>query len=46
MLILINDRDLMGDYVNRWGQNLISWVTVVIMVVLTLLMVVTSFFQS
>jgi len=44
MLLLINNRDLMGDYVNRWGYNLISWATVVIMVVLTLLMVVTSFF--
>ncbi len=44
MLMLINNRDLMGDYVNHWGYNLISWVTVVIMIVLTLLMVVTSFF--
>jgi NRAMP (natural resistance-associated macrophage protein)-like metal ion transporter len=43
MLMLINNRDLMGDYVNHWGYNLISWATVVIMIVLTLLMVVTSF---
>jgi len=44
MLLLINNRDLMGEYVNRWGYNLISWVIVVIMIVLTLLMVATSFF--
>jgi Mn2+/Fe2+ NRAMP family transporter len=46
MLILINNRDLMGDYVNSRLYNIISWVTVVVMIILTILMVVTSFFQS
>ncbi len=46
MLILINNKDIMGEYVNNRTYNIISWVTVVIMVVLTMLMVVTSFFQS
>jgi NRAMP (natural resistance-associated macrophage protein)-like metal ion transporter len=45
MLILINNKDLMGAYVNNWTFNIISWVTVVIMIGLTLMMVVTSFFQ-
>lgn len=45
MLILINNKDLMGAYVNNWTFNIISWVTVGIMIVLTLMMVVTSFFQ-
>jgi NRAMP (natural resistance-associated macrophage protein)-like metal ion transporter len=45
MLILVNNKDLMGAYVNSWTFNIISWVTVVIMIVLTLLMVVTSFLQ-
>ena len=45
MLSLINNKDIMGDYVNSRTFNIISWVTVVIMIVLTLLMVVTSFFQ-
>ena len=45
MLILINNKDLMGAYVNNWTFNIISWVTVVIMIVLTLMMVVTAFFQ-
>ncbi|MGO9396124.1 MAG: Nramp family divalent metal transporter [Desulfobaccales bacterium] len=45
MLILINNKDLMGDYVNNWTFNIISWVTVVIMIVLTVMMVVTSFLQ-
>ncbi|MCX5891357.1 MAG: divalent metal cation transporter [Deltaproteobacteria bacterium] len=46
MLMLINNKDIMGDYVNTRTYNIISWITVVIMVVLTLLMVVTAFFQS
>ena len=44
MLILINNKDLMGAYVNNWTFNIISWVTVAIMIALTLMMVVTSFF--
>jgi NRAMP (natural resistance-associated macrophage protein)-like metal ion transporter len=46
MLSLINNKDIMGEYVNNRTYNIISWVTVVIMIALTLLMVVTSFFQS
>ena len=46
MLVLINNRDLMGDYVNNRIYNIVTWIIVVIMIVLTLLMVVTSFFAS
>jgi NRAMP (natural resistance-associated macrophage protein)-like metal ion transporter len=46
MLILINNRDLMGDYVNSHFYNIISWVTVAVMIGLTVLMVVTSFLPS
>jgi Mn2+/Fe2+ NRAMP family transporter len=45
MLMLINNRDLMGDYVNNRGYNFITWIIVVIMIILTLLMVITSFSQ-
>ncbi len=44
MLILINNRDLMGVYVNSWTFNIISWITVGVMIILTLMMVATSFF--
>jgi len=44
MLMLINNKDLMGDYTNSKIFNFIAWATVVIMVVLTLVLVVTSFF--
>jgi Mn2+/Fe2+ NRAMP family transporter len=43
MLILINDKDLMGDYTNTKTFNFIAWATVLIMVALTLVLVVTSF---
>jgi Mn2+/Fe2+ NRAMP family transporter len=40
MLLLTNDRELMGEYVNSRGFNLVAWVTVVVMIVLTLVLVV------
>ena len=43
MLILINKKELMGEYTNSRLYNWISWITVVIMVVLTLALVVTTF---
>jgi Mn2+/Fe2+ NRAMP family transporter len=43
MLLLINDRRIMGDYVNSWMMNIVSWVTVVILNGLSLAMVVSAF---
>jgi Mn2+/Fe2+ NRAMP family transporter len=40
MLILINKKELMGEYVNSRSFNVIAWLTVIIMIVLTLVMVV------
>ncbi|MFZ3209289.1 MAG: Nramp family divalent metal transporter [Geobacteraceae bacterium] len=40
MLMLINDRSLMGKYVNGPLFNLIAWITVIIMIALTLLMTI------
>lgn len=42
MLNLINDRDLMGEHVNSRVFNLIAWVTTVIMIILTTLLVISS----
>jgi len=41
MLLLTNDRELMGRYTNSRRFNITAWTTVVVMVVLTLLMMVT-----
>ncbi|MBJ6723629.1 Nramp family divalent metal transporter [Geomesophilobacter sediminis] len=40
MLILINKPELMGEHVNSKTYNLIAWITVAVMIVLTLALVV------
>ena len=42
MLILTNDRELMGEYVNSRFFNAIAWTTVVVMIGLTLAMLATQ----
>jgi len=42
MLMLVNDRELMGEHVNTRAYNIIAWVTVAVMVVLTLAMFITQ----
>jgi Mn2+/Fe2+ NRAMP family transporter len=39
MLLLINRRDLMGDYVNKPAFNVVAWVTAVAVIALTLILV-------
>jgi NRAMP (natural resistance-associated macrophage protein)-like metal ion transporter len=45
MLWLINDKELMGEYVNSKGFNVIAWTTVIIVIALTLLMVAFTLFH-
>jgi Mn2+/Fe2+ NRAMP family transporter len=40
MLRLINDRRLMGDFVNGRVLNIISWIVVIVLIVLTVLLIV------
>src|SRR5947207_11145301 len=42
MLLLTNDRELMGEHVNSKRFNVIAWTTVVVMIVLTLALVITQ----
>ena len=44
MLRLINDKRQMGKYVNGRVFNTIAWITVVILIALTLILIVTSWF--
>jgi len=46
MLRLVNRADLMGKYVNTRPFNIIAWVTCVVMIALTLLLVVSAFFPN
>lgn len=46
MLILINDKRLMGRYKNSRLFNIIAWATVVIMIALTFALAITAFFNK
>lgn len=42
MLLLVNDRRVMGNYVNSWGLNLVSYVTIIVLIFLSGAMIFTS----
>jgi NRAMP (natural resistance-associated macrophage protein)-like metal ion transporter len=44
MLLLINDKRIMGNYVNGRLMNIVSWATVVILNCLSVTMVISAFF--
>jgi len=46
MLQLTNRKDIMGEYRNSRAFNMIAWVTCVVMVALTLLLLVSQFFPN
>ena len=46
ILLLINDHKLMGNYVNSGWYNITAWVTTWVMIGLTMLLVVTTFFPN
>jgi NRAMP (natural resistance-associated macrophage protein)-like metal ion transporter len=46
MLKLINDRELMGDYVNTKAFNGIAWATTVVMIALTVVLVIVTLFPD
>ena len=46
ILLLVNRRDLMGDYVNSVAFNIVAWVTAIAMIVLTLFLVYASLFMT
>jgi NRAMP (natural resistance-associated macrophage protein)-like metal ion transporter len=46
MLLLVNRRDLMGEFVNTPTFNVIAWVTTIAMIALTLILVYTAIFPT
>ncbi len=46
ILLLVNRRDLMGEYVNTTTFNIVAWVTAIAMILLTFVVVYTSIFPS
>jgi Mn2+/Fe2+ NRAMP family transporter len=46
ILLLVNRRDLMGDYVNTLTFNIVAWATAIAMIALTLVLTYTALFQQ
>jgi len=46
ILLLVNRRDLMGEYVNNTAFNVVAWVTAIAMIVLTLVLVYSALFPA
>jgi Mn2+/Fe2+ NRAMP family transporter len=46
ILLLVNRRDLMGEYVNTLTFNIVAWVTAIAMIVLSLVLAYTAIFQG
>ncbi len=46
ILLLVNRRDLMGEHVNTLTFNIVAWATAIAMIILTLVLVYTSLFQT
>ena len=46
MIILCNDRRLMGRYVNSLAFNIVAWVTTVIMTILTVVIIINALFPQ
>jgi Mn2+/Fe2+ NRAMP family transporter len=46
ILLLVNRRELMGEYVNTMTFNVVAWATAIAMIVLTLVLTYTAIFQS
>jgi Mn2+/Fe2+ NRAMP family transporter len=45
IMLLINRRDLMGEYVNKLGFNIVAWTISIATIVLTLILVYASIFN-
>jgi Mn2+/Fe2+ NRAMP family transporter len=46
ILLLVNRRDLMGEYVNTLTFNIVAWATAIGMIALTLILTYTALFQQ
>ena len=43
MLMIINDKRIMGEYVNSKWYNIVAWIITVIITILVIILVITSF---
>jgi hypothetical protein len=46
ILLMVNRRDMMGEYVNTLTFNIVAWVTAIAMIILSLVLAYTAAFQG
>lgn len=44
MMLIVNNKEVMGSYINKPWQNIIGWITITILIGLTITLFVSSFF--
>jgi Mn2+/Fe2+ NRAMP family transporter len=44
MMVIVNNKKVMGEYTNKLANNIVGWVTVVILIALTLMLLLFSIF--
>jgi Mn2+/Fe2+ NRAMP family transporter len=44
MILLVNNKEVMGEYTNKTWQNMIGWGTIIILIGLSVTLLITSFF--
>lgn len=44
VLKIINDKSIMGEYTNKFWSNLVSWITIIGIIIATVVLVASSFF--
>jgi len=45
MMVLINDKDIMGEYVNKRFTNIVGWGTAIILITLSTMLLLSPFFK-
>jgi NRAMP (natural resistance-associated macrophage protein)-like metal ion transporter len=45
MIILINDKRIMGEYINNTTQNIVSWATVIFIITLSIILFISPLFS-
>lgn len=45
MLMLVNDKRIMGEHVNSTTQNIVAWATAIVLIIFTVMLVASPFFQ-
>ena len=46
MMLMVNNKEIMGEYVSKGAVNIIGWITIVILIILTVILTVLSILPS